>query len=76
MSIDIKVFQTFGPYARAAPILAILAILAILLQTAERARGTGPRTTASPPKLNARSARTCSRVLVPPVAQETAPHYI
>ena len=58
VSIDIKVFQTFGPYARAAPILSILQILAILLQTAERARETGPRTTAAAPKLNARSERT------------------
>ena len=37
---DIKVFQTFFSL-----ILAILQILAILLQTAERVRGTGPRTT-------------------------------
>ena len=47
MSIDIKVFQTFGPYAQAAPILQILPILAILLQTAEHWRGTGPRTPAA-----------------------------
>ena len=33
VSIDIKVFQTFGPSFRAAPILQILTILAILLQT-------------------------------------------
>ena len=44
MSIDIKVFQTFSPHSRAAP---ILFILLILLQTAERSRGTGPRTTAA-----------------------------
>ena len=35
-SIDIKVFQTFVPYAQAAPILQILFILAILLQTRRR----------------------------------------
>ena len=33
ISIDIKVFQTFGPSAQAAPILQILTLLAILLQT-------------------------------------------
>ena len=44
-AIDIKVFQTFSPHSQA-PILQILHILAILLQTAERARGTGPRATA------------------------------
>ena len=48
MSIDIKVFQTFSPRARAAPILQILAILAILLQTAGRALGTGPRAMGGP----------------------------
>ena len=36
ISIDIKVFQTFGQDAQAAPILAILLILEILLQTRRR----------------------------------------
>ena len=49
ISIDIKVFQTFGQSSRAAPILQILAILHILLQTTERSRRTGPRTTAATP---------------------------
>ena len=49
ISIDIKVFQTFGQSSRAAPILRILAILHILLQTTERWRGTGPRATAATP---------------------------
>ena len=45
--IDIKVFQTFSPCSCCLifNILHILAILQILLQTPERWRGTGPRTT-------------------------------
>ena len=43
MSIDMKVFQTFAP----CDCVLIWLILFILLQTVERARGTGPRTMAA-----------------------------
>ena len=66
MSIDIKVFQTFGPDARAAP---ILTILAILLQTVERWRGTGPRTTGGSP------APVVQDRLILPIRARVLPNY-